>query len=295
MTRWFQTAVYIGFSMSFVIPSHAAQISFVDQANNAAYTQTGAAQPAAGSALFFFAGQINMQNPGDFSAGNVATPNGQPTNGTNNGLNPDMTLLTSTVFQYESPILSASAYNTEFPNGIYTYTATDTPNQVVTVNQTGTAYATSIPYLTDFTGLQGLNPATPFTVTWDSFTGALGGTCAGSATTCSFVFFDIFRNSDASLVFGADFQSSSSTSVTIPANTLSPLTSYSFQLIFSNRQIGSYSSGTAAFAPEFLSDVRTLGDFRTGAATAVPEPSSITLALIGLAVVLPFGRKKLRR
>ena len=77
-----------------------------------------------------------MQNAGDFSAANVATPLGQPSNGTNGGANPDMALLTSLVFHYASPSLSSSAYNAEFPTGTYTYTGTDTPNQTVTVDET---------------------------------------------------------------------------------------------------------------------------------------------------------------
>ena len=147
-----------------------------------------------------------MQNAGDFTAGNVARPGGvQPSNGTNNGVNPDMALLSSTVFQYASPLLSQAAYNAEFPTGIYTYTGTDAPNQTVTVNQFAAVLATTVPFITDFSSLSGLNSANPFSMTWNSFTNALPGTCGGSGTTCSFVFLDLFRNSDGASVLAPTF------------------------------------------------------------------------------------------
>ena len=271
----------------------AAQISFIAQFNNAAYSQTSAAQPAAGSAVFFFDGQLIMQNAGDFSAANVLLPGGvQPSNGTNGGANPDTALLSPTVFQYASPSLSQAAYNAEFPTGIYTYTGINSPNQTVTVNEPAPVYSTAIPFVTDFASLLGLNAASPFTVTWNAFAGALGGTCNGTGTTCSNVFFDITKNSTGSSVFSFDFQPSTTTSVTIPANTLQANTAYTFQLIFDNRQITSYSSGSAAFLPDFGSDVRTTGTFTTAAA-AVPEPST-TVSLIGLAAIVLLGRRSAR-
>jgi hypothetical protein len=220
-----------------VVVGNAATISFVDIYSSAFYNQTSAAAPAL--AGYSLSSRLYMPSAGAFTAANMTLPGGgQPPNGTNGGANPDMTLLNSTTFGYTSPLLSASAFASEFPTGTYTFTATDAPDQTVSVNRPSPNYSSAIPTITDFTSLQGLNTASPFTVTFNSFTNANSGTtCNNTNPTCSFIFFDVY-NAAGTDVFSQGFLPSSTTSVTIPANTLLPNTSYRAELIYSNRQLG---------------------------------------------------------
>ncbi len=268
----------------------AATISSVLQENIVEYVQTGAAQPDPSSALFGFEGIILMQNPGDFSAGNVALPGGlQPSNGTNGGANPDMHLFLPTEFVYLTPLLSQAAYSAEFPNGIYTYTATGSPSDTVTINQAATPpFPSSVPFITNYTSLQGMNPASPFTVTSDSFAGALPTICTAGPTTCSFssVALNIFHNGVC--VFCTINLPASTTSIDIPANTFAPNTEYLFRLFFFNDQTTSAVSGTTLNPPEFFTFAFTSGTFTTG--PEVPEPSSLILTLLGLGIVAAYRR-----
>ena len=270
--------------------SSAATISSVDLFATNAFSQTSNSQPTT-SIGYFFAARLYLENPGDFSAANVILPGGvQPTNGTNGGANPDMALTNTTTFEYQSPFLSLSALNSEFPTGTYTYAATGSPDQTVAVSWAGPDYATSVPYITDYSSLVGMNSAAAFGVTLDAFTNALSGTCGASGTTCSYIFFDIYNSSNVD-VFSHDFAPSSTTSINIPSGTLQPGMTYTYTLYYSNRQVESYTSGSAQFDPQFGSDLVTTGSFTTAEAATTPEPSTAVLTLLGIAAAI-FARQK---
>lgn len=273
--------------------SFAGSISFVDLYFNQVYNQTTAAQPAANPAYYYVGGRLYMENAGQFTAGNLTLPGGvQPTNGTNNGANPDMALVNPTTFLYETPGLTQSEYTAEFPAGTYTYTGTDTPDQSVAVNYSGTAsYTTTVPYFTNFTGLQGMNAGVPFTIMFNPFAGASPGTCNGNndgTQTCAFVFLDIFEQGSGNDVFSQAFLPSSTTAVTIPANTLLPNTQYAVYVDFSNRALMTYASGSADFPAEFGFDTHTNASFTTA---AVPEPSTAMLTVAGLMLAIALRRR----
>jgi hypothetical protein len=119
-----------------------------------------------------------------------------------------------------------------------------------------------------------MDPLQPLTVDFDSFT---QNPSASNAQT----FFTIFGSS-----FSQGFLSPSTTSVVIPAGTLMPNTTYTFELNFDTRIAGT----SGGIETEQLFDVRDDGSFTTG---SVPEPSSgiLTLCACGLLLASQIGRR----
>ena len=278
--------------------SSAATISYVDLFTTNTYDQTSSAQPTV-SAGYFLTAHLYLLNPGDFSAANVTVPGGsQPANGTNNGVAPDMVLTNSTTFQYQSPVLTLSALNSEFPTGNYAYTATGSPNQTVSISWADDPdYSTSVPFVTDYASLQGMNSANDFDLTLNPFTNALpGGQCEPeSGDTCSYVFLSIY-NTSGNAVFSQGYAPNNTTSFDIPGGTLQPGGTYTYSLIFSNQQVGSYASDSNnwMYDPMYWSDVSTSGTFSTAAAVTTPEPSTLGMFMAGLALIVLGSRKKFR-
>jgi len=102
-----------------------------------------------------------------------------------------------------------------------------------------------------------------------------------STSDSDYVFLDVYTAG-----FGSDVYSTYSaspdglTSLLIPANTLTPGTSYSLLLDFDNRITSvDPNSGTTQFQ---LFDTKTEVDFTTAAAVTTPEPAGFVLAGLGL-------------
>lgn len=270
-----------------VLGVSATPISFIDLFGTQVSTQTADGSTAAIGA--YLGTNVYLQNSGDFTSATVTPPGGSATN---------MPASSATTFYYGSPLMvDLAALDAAYPTGLYTYDIAgpggnpDAPS-TVTVTRPANAYATSTPFLTNFSALGGMNPAQSLMLTWDSFTGALNPTNDSSDPDHnSYVFFGIIRDSDSVNVFEAGFQPGTSTATTLAANTLAPNTAYTFYLIFSNRAIGTTTSGTTAFPPIFGFDLRTEGSFLTGDAVAAPEPMSMGLVFSGLAL-LAFRRRR---
>jgi PEP-CTERM motif len=263
--------------------SSATTISYVDLWTTNTYNQTSSAQPTV-SAGDFLTAHLYLYNAGDFSAANVTLPGGAQF---------DMALANSTTFQYQSPVLALSAFNNEFPIGDYTYTATGAPNQSVSIQWADDPdYSTSVPFVTDYASLQGMNSANAFDVTLNPFTNALpGNPCQSfSGSTCSYVFLNVYDMS-GNAVFAEGYAPSSTTSFDIPAGTLQPGGTYTYSIIYSNQQVGSYDSGDGMYDPEYWSDVSTNGTFSTAASVTAPEPSTVVLFASGLALIV-FGSRR---
>ena len=224
-----------------------------------------------------------MPSAGSFNGGTFT-----PAGGAANALS-----LNGTVLRYGSATLpTLSAFNTAFPTGIYSYTATDSTNanpnapQTVGVNYTGVAaFATAVPFVTNYNSLNGLNPLTAFSINWNSFTGALAN---------SFVFLTITNHATSAVVANQGFLPSNTTSYAVAGGTFQANTVYDFTLVFSNRQTGAYSSGSATFAPTLGFDFDTNGSFTTGASAATPEPSTLVAVASGLAFLLARRRRVVR-
>jgi hypothetical protein len=211
----------------------------------------------------------------------------------------DMAMIDSYTFQYQSPVLAAAAFNNEFPAGDYTYTATGSPNQSLSLSYAADPdYSTSVPYVTDYASLQGMNSANDFDLTLNPFTNALpGGVChTQSGDTCSYIFLSIYDTS-GSAVFSQGYAPNNTASFDIAAGTLQAGQTYTYTLIFSNQLVGSYDGDTNnwIYDPQYWSDISTNGTFSTAAAAVTaPEPSTIGMFLGGLALIVLASGKKFR-
>ena len=258
-----------------------ASINFVDLYRVGAYSQTTAAQPSTATG-YFLAANVYLPSAGSFNGGTFT-----PAGGAANALT-----LNGTILRYGSATLpTLSAFNTAFPTGTYSYTATDSTNanpnapQTVAVNYTASAFATAVPFVTDYNSLNGLNPLAAFSINWNSFTGALAN---------SFVFLTITNHATSAVVVNQGFLASNTTSSAVAGGTFQANTVYDFTLVFSNRQVGTYSSGSATFAPTLGFDFDTNGSFTTGASATTPEPSTVLAVAGGLAFLLARRRRFVR-
>jgi hypothetical protein len=255
--------------MSIASPLHAS-LTGVDLFKNVEYTQTSGAAPTT-PVGYFAALREFMANPGDFNQANVAYPGpASPQN---------LTLSNPTVFLFQTPFLpSQSAIDAAYPFGTYTYTAinTGTSNtQSTSITYTTDAYTANIPALTagTFNALQGMNAGSSFTLNFNSFT-------PNPSASVGETFLTIFGSS-----FGTTGLPNTATSLVLPANTLAPGTTYTYEVDFSDRI-----SGNNNGVPTTIGfDVRTDGTFTT--ASASPEPGSLVLAALGVAA-LAFGIRK---
>ena len=252
--------------MAFCVPCRASLL-LVNIFKNTSYSQTSGNAPTSPLGYFFNAGGIS--NPGDFDTAVLTYPGpGSPQ---------ALTFSDSAHFGFGSPLIpSLSVFNADYPFGTYTVSAKNSVTMATgagSMNYTQDAYTSAIPALTaaSFAGLQGLNPAAGFTINFNSF-------IPNAAANFGKTFFTIFDSTNAT-VFSQGFLDPSTTSVSIPANTLQANASYRFELDFDDRIQAT--SGNVATEQGF--DVRTDGNFRTGAVAAIPEPGSFALLLVGLA------------
>jgi hypothetical protein len=260
----------------FTVPSmKGAAIQTVDIFKNISYTQSTGAAPASPTG-FFADVELTSQNASDFTNVSVTYPGpGSPLT---------VPQVSPTFFSYGPGFATQAAMNAAVPFGAYKYTATNTGvNQTATLNYTTDAFTSGIPALSasSFNALHGLNPTTALTIGFNSFT-------PNASASQGITFFTIF--SSTGTVFSGGFLGPSATSILLPANTLAPNTTYSFELDFSDRINGSDPS-TSVFTL-VGSDVRTDGTFTTGPAVAVtPEPSTLLLVGSGLMAVAAFRKR----
>lgn len=176
----------------------------------------------------------------------------------------------SGVVYYSATVSGYSGY----PAG--TYTIATNNGQTTNLSYGGTPlFSSAIPTISNFTSLQGMNPNQSFTIDFNSFVGAAG-------TNSDSTLFTIYSATGA--VFSAGFLSPSTTSITIPAGTLSPNTLYETDFIFDDRVQGTSNS----IGTEEIFDQRNDSLFTTG--TAVPEPSFGLATACLLALMLAAGR-----
>ena len=181
-----------------------------------------------------------------------------------------------------------AALSAAFPMGSYVtrYSGGLAGTGTVTTNFTQTAFAGSTPTFSagTVTGLTGLNAAQSFTVNFNPFV-------TGAVANESDLFFNIYNTATGANVLGDEFQPSTLTSFSVPANTLMPGTSYYAQLDFSNR-INSTDANGIGNGLGF--DRVTTLNFTTAA--PVPEastPVSLSLLLaLGLGGIIVAKRRR---
>ena len=239
--------------------------------NNTVYSQTSAAAPINPSFYFFSIG--GNYASGDTFGGATAIFSGTAspvTSFENNVPQPNFFNNDSVAFP------SLSVLHTAYNFGTYTTTATinGNPNTGVINNYTRDLFTSSIPFLTNYDSLQGLNPTNAVTATYNAFTPANG-------TNDSFTFFTIRNAITGVAVYSQNFLPSTTTSSTVPADTLMPDTQYDFEVDYSNRINGVDGIHSVGTTQGF--DVRVEVTVTTGSGTSVPEPGS--LLLLGTALV----------
>ena len=220
----------------------------------------------------FFDALAGFSNPGDYSSASLTVNGGTPqdlpaTNSTNFGIGPGFP--------------NQAAMDAAFPFGTYVIalTAGTQPAISETLNYTADAYTSDTPKLdaASFNALQGLSTSlSSLTLNFNPFT-------PSGLATSAFTFFSIGGTSQ-----GCGFLSPSATSCTIDPQALSPETTYSWELDFSDR-IETNVDGVLTFT-DF--DVRTDGSFTT--ATATPEQSTWAMMLVGFVGIGYLGRRRMR-
>lgn len=179
------------------------------------------------------------------------------------------------------PLASPAAMDAAYPTGNYTIQLFNSPSNgdvstPVTTNYSRDAYTNDIPELAaaSFIALQGMNPSANQVVDFNSFT-------PNALANQDFTFFSIFGPSGFDAAASTGFLPHTATMATIPANSLQPDTTYTFDLVFDDRIL----SSNSGIPTQLLFDVRTDGQFTTGAGTTTPEPPSALLTALGLVLV----------
>jgi hypothetical protein len=156
------------------------------------------------------------------------------------------------------------------------------------------SYPSAIPLISNYTAVQNLNTTQAATFDFSGFTDISGSAPGGPNQYMSYLFFDVF-NSSGTVVFSDDFQSASTTDVTIPAGTLLPDADYTVSLDYSNREVTTdvgFTTSSGGVSPLAGLDYSTATNIHTAA--VVPEPSTYWMVVGGLGVLV-VGRRVLRR
>jgi hypothetical protein len=220
----------------------------------------------------FFNAQAGFTNPGDYASASLTVNGGTPQ---------DLPAINSTNFEIGLGFPDQAAMDAAFPFGTYVIalTAGTQPAISETLNYTADAYTSDTPKLdaASFNVLQGLRTSL------SSLTLNFNPVTPSGLATSAFTFFSIGGSSQ-----GCGFLTPSATSCTIDPQALSPDTTHSWELDFSDR-IETTVDGVLTFT-DF--DVRTDGSFTTAAAT--PEPSTWAMMLVGFVGIGYLGRRRMR-
>lgn len=252
-----------------------ADISFVDMFRNNAYIQNGDGNSLTSNGSFLSL-RLTSTGPNDYDSVVASYPGpGSPVN-----LDP----VTPTLFQYQTGSFpDQAAMDAAFPSGTYTFDAMNNANtDSASFEYTSNHFAQTLPYLTgtDYSDLQGMNAAAAFTFHFSPYT-------PDPTVNEALFFFTIFDRTTNAFVYNANFLPSTTTELTVAANTLTAGHSYSYEIIFSDRTL--VDSPGAEFNAQIGFDVRTTGAF-SAAARSVPEPSALALAGLGGLGLIGYGR-----
>lgn len=209
---------------------------------NTVFDQTSNSAPLVPWFYFFSIGATFL-TAGDYSAASASYPGpGSPQT---------LALIAPTRFDFDAPAFTSfSTLQAAYPFGTYTVTGAGSQiSSTSSVSYQANYFTSTVPILANYSSLNRYDPANDFTVHHNSFTPDLH-------VTTGFTFLTIWNANTHQVVFQDGFQSPSSTTDLIPANTLSPNTNYTFELDFSDRLI--VGASTQGF------DMRTDGSFTTG-------------------------------
>jgi hypothetical protein len=177
-----------------------------------------------------------------------------------------------------------AALQAAFPNVDYMFDLSggSAPETMFTIPYEGDAYSNT-PELTtaSFSALQGMNVADPLSLD-------INGLIPNSNADANFIFFSIM-NASGIPVYSPSVDADA-TEITIPGGTLSAGQTYSFDLLYSARIVGTVGDITTT---QFY-DTHTDGAFSTEPG-AVPEPSTWAMLLIGFAGMGYAGYRSARK
>ena len=253
--------------------------------NNTYYKQNSDSAPSAPAGYFFNMG-VYFTDPASYANGSVTYP----------GLGSPQTLPApagSNQYNYTSGTYATnSALHTDYPFGTYTVSAGggSAGSATAVIPYAKDYFTSTVPYVTNFSSLNGLNTAANFTVNYNSFV-PNSSVPDPSYFADSYTFFTIYDFITGAAVFSDNFLNPSTTSSLILAGTLLPGTDYVYELDFSNRLDG-YDFVNSTFTTQGF-DLRTDGSFTTGAETPLPPAWPLMMSgLAGLVFVCRRGTKK---
>lgn len=249
-----------------------ATISFVDMFRNNNYVQTG--DGAAAYDASFLTLNVFSSGGNEFASVQAIYPGpASPVPLTQNA---------PTIYGYSTSFLaSQAAMDAAYPTGIYQFNTTGAGGPLSTsFAYTANAFPQTVPFLagTNYSSLQGMNVTSPFTFQLSPFT-------PGGLPDNKFLFLTVFETVSGNVAYDFAFQPFTTTSLTLPANTLISGMNYTYQLIFSDRLTAA--SPGADFPAQIGFDKRTVGSF----STATPEPCAGVLMLAGSAALLLKRRR----
>lgn len=259
-------------------PATAGDFDYVDIFRNVTMHQT-ADGPALDAAGAFFSVAANTQGLTDYrvpgATRSVLLPDGSML---------DLSAQSLTRYGYQSVSLpTLASMDATFPQGLYEVTLDDGITSVSASFSAGPAnhYAGAAPYLagSGWSMLQGMDVGNGITVPVSAF-------IAEPGLSFAYEFFTLYDHTLGVFVFEQGFLPPTTTGIFVPANTLLPGHSFSYELIFSSRVLVP-SAGTN-FDAQISYDLRTDGQF----STAVPEPGAWLMLLGGFAVL---GRRFTQR
>jgi hypothetical protein len=231
----------------------------------AVYAQQSAVPPTVADGYFLSIGG-RMTDPADFHSATVAYP----------GVAALPVTFNSTTFNRQSSLInSLTALHNSYPFGTYTITA---KNSITQATQSASINYTSDPFpnipsvpLASLNKLLNFNPLLENTISFNPYNAPQGDE--------SYVFVDIIDVAANKSAHGANFLPTSTSTVTIPANTLASNTSYRVSFTFSLQ----YHDTSNGIPTHNVSQTQTYINFKT---LRVPEPATLGSVLLGAAVLL---------
>jgi PEP-CTERM motif len=190
-----------------------------------------------------------------------------------------------TAFTFSTSYATVSALTTNYPNSTsyqFAISGGALGSQSASLVSPASNLFPAIPYFSGstYSQAQGMNSSLPFTFAWNGFS------VAGGAVNLELAYFTVARISDGQVAYST-VKGNGAGSVTLPANSLQPNTSYNATLIYDAR-IEQANAGFNGATSEVAFDQRVNLTFAT-----VPEPPSIVLAVFGL-VGMAFWRRRTR-
>jgi MYXO-CTERM domain-containing protein len=261
-----------------VWPAVAGEISYLNQFRNLAYTQTDNLTLNAQGAFFSASAVVSDQATAAYAGGTMTI--GDPDTGASYALTSNDG---GHSFGLQTPTLpSQAAMDAQFPlASAYTFVltnGTDSASADMTVG--ANTYAAAPPMLTGngFAALQGMDSTQPLSLSFSPFDAVAGADF-------EFIFFSIYDYTVATWLYPLGFAPRTTPGLTLAAGLLAPGHDYAFELIYDVR-VNLPGSG-ADFPPQAGFDLRTSGLFTT----AVPEPATWALWLLGLAGLVRTSRR----